>query len=385
MSLQHNTGSEMPYPYGDNLLIGCSDPFVCETLEPTPITTQAHSSHTMHTSQPLSAGTTIMPKIILNPPAPILIFDEDHVDLFFQRFESRHRLDQSSDADLFDKLLQCLNYSQQSRVNRVLSDGNCSYGTLKKALLTTYGRTLEQAQEDLSFAPELGDKLPSEMLAQLRSLLGRHLREQPLLEHSLRREWLARLPPFARDLLTLMDNPTLEKMAEKADQLINDRRRRHATPTLQSSYLHAQSTHAPQQSNSASQFKQALDEITQRLNTVVAMQASMLASPTPSQQAAPNVSSQQLSKRPGLGVASPHTRRDIADKHTYSVPEPSFSGTSSVPLGSDICWYHYNYGQRAHRCAPGCKFQSRNLQQPPRGPLNSRGGASPRFHHPYHQ
>ena len=88
--------------------------------------------------------------------------------------------------------------------------------TLKDALFETYNRLLEQAQEDLIHALEIGDKLPSEMLSQIRSILGRHLKSHPLFEHSL---------VYARDLLTLMDNPSLDQMATKADQLINDRKR----------------------------------------------------------------------------------------------------------------------------------------------------------------
>ena len=78
----------------------------------------------------------------------------------------------------------------------------------------------------MAYAPELDDNLPSEMLAQSRSILGRHLKTHPLLEHSLRRESLHGIPTYAGDLLTFMDNPNLDQMAENADLLVNDRKRR---------------------------------------------------------------------------------------------------------------------------------------------------------------
>ena len=56
--------------------------------------------------------------------------------------------------------------------------------------------------------------------------MGRHLKTHPLLEHSLRREFLHRIPTYARNLLTLMDNSNLDQMAAKADLLVNDRKRR---------------------------------------------------------------------------------------------------------------------------------------------------------------
>ena len=45
--------------------------------------------------------------------------------------------------------------------------------------------------EDLSYAPEVGNRLPSEMLAQLRNIFGRHLNKHTYLEHLLRPEWMS--------------------------------------------------------------------------------------------------------------------------------------------------------------------------------------------------
>ena len=108
---------------------------------------------------------------------------------------------------------------------RSISEGSGDYFQLKSALIQTYGRTLEQAQEELTFASGLGDKMPTELLAQLRSILGRHLRENPLLSHSLKRKFLARLPTYARDPLIIMRNVDLDDMAEQADALARDRKR----------------------------------------------------------------------------------------------------------------------------------------------------------------
>ena len=94
------------------------------------------------------------------------------------------------------------------------------YFQFKNALIKTLGRTLEQVQEELSFASGLGDKMPSKLLAHLRQILGRHLKENPLLEHTLKREFLTRLPTYARDPLTLMGNSDLDRMAEQVDALV---------------------------------------------------------------------------------------------------------------------------------------------------------------------
>ena len=90
---------------------------------------------------------------------------------------------------------------------------------------------MDQAQEDLAFAPPLGDQLPSEMLAHLCRIVGRHLNTNSFLEHSLRREFPPRQPDYVRDLLTLMENPTVNKMTEKADLLVSGRKPRALLPS----------------------------------------------------------------------------------------------------------------------------------------------------------
>ena len=71
----------------------------------------------------------------------------------------------------------------------LLSHGTNDYSQLKEALYHTYGRTIDQSIQDLSQVPELGDKLPSELFAQLRRTLGRHLQANPLLKHTIRQEF----------------------------------------------------------------------------------------------------------------------------------------------------------------------------------------------------
>ena len=343
---------------------------------------------TMPSQQPFSPFLAQIPKIVINSPAPQLTFDEANVDLFFQRFESRYRHEHLNDAELFDKLLQCLNYAQQCRMHCVLSTNNCSYVALKDALFHTYGRSLEKAQEDLAYAPELGDKLPSEMLAQLRSILGRHLKTHPLLEHSLRREFLHRIPTYARDLLTLMDNPNLDQMAAKADLLVNDRKRRnflsaphrHYTRDLVQHDVSSSTSVAPSPTVPLSNdVMQALSAIQDKLNAITSLNVHT------------NIPSTQT-------PLPQHTYRSFPPSFPSHATQPrlpspsitTFCNSSQVTTrpsihnirNSDMCWYHTKFGPHALRCSPGCKFYA-SSQHPHSNttysrPLNSRGGAPPR-------
>ena len=68
--------------------------------------------------------------------------------------------------------------------------------------------------------------MPSELLADLRDILGSHLQEYLLLGGTLKREFLARLRVYARDPLIIMGKADLNHMAKLADALIRDRKKR---------------------------------------------------------------------------------------------------------------------------------------------------------------
>ena len=70
---------------------------------------------------------------------------------------------------------------------------------------------------------------------------------------------MTRLPVFVRDHLLLLDTSDLDIMAEKADKLVNDRKRRYQHQDLSS----------PQSQNISSR---ALQDIVKRLSEVVAIQ-----------------------------------------------------------------------------------------------------------------
>ena len=111
-------------------------------------------------------------------------------------------------------------------MQRFLANGTGNYFQFKRALNETCGRTLDQPQEKRECAPALGDKMPFELLADLRSIFGRYLQENPLLEGTLKRKFLARLLVYARDPLIIMGSADLNHMAMQADALIRDRKKR---------------------------------------------------------------------------------------------------------------------------------------------------------------
>ena len=85
-----------------------------------------------------------------------------------------------------------------------------------------------------------------------------------------------------RDLITLMENPTVNKMAEKADLLVSDKKHRALLPSRN----HCHRDHAMPLSDDSCQFsdthqscpcdiRQMVTDITQKLNTIVSLTPSV--------------------------------------------------------------------------------------------------------------
>ena len=350
-----------------------------------------HPTVTSNLSQSsiLPTSPAFAPKIIVNASNTKLSFDLDNVDFFFQRFEYLHRHNNLSSAELFDQLLQCLNYQQQCRMHHLLTNGVGYYFQFKNALIKTFGRTLEQVQEELSFASGLRNKMPSEWLAHLCQILGRHLKENPLLEHILKREFLTRLPTYARDPLILIGNADLDKMAEQADALVADRKRRNFRSQTQH-FRFSTSNFASDNSDDHSshdvpvmtEMLKLLSNINDKLNlngnnyTSGRPPNSSLMfinpQPFPSRSNARRFGNHQLSSQP-------------PNRHVPSMSRPPHHPTPQrrAPPSTNqnhICWYHQNYGPGARICMPECTFFStwNSNFASTSGPLNYKGDAQNR-------
>ncbi|GFU56457.1 integrase catalytic domain-containing protein [Nephila pilipes] len=91
---------------------------------------------------------------------------------------------------------------------------NEKYDTLKKALLSRLTDTEESRLKKLLTDLELGGKLPSDLLRQMKSLAGNSISDEVI-----KSLWLQRLPQQTKAILT-MSNDTLNKIAEMADKII---------------------------------------------------------------------------------------------------------------------------------------------------------------------
>ncbi|XP_036148043.1 uncharacterized protein LOC118647366 [Monomorium pharaonis] len=97
------------------------------------------------------------------------------------------------------------------------------YETLKTTLIERFSDSLEKQMRTLLDATELGDKAPSVLLREMRTLAGTNVTD-----NMLRTLWLQRLPPRIQELLAVLDEVSLDKLAACADKA-HDRGAGHGT------------------------------------------------------------------------------------------------------------------------------------------------------------
>jgi hypothetical protein len=176
-----------------------------------------------------------------------------------------------------------------------------SYTLMKEALLGSYGMTKWQMAHSLLDHPDLGDRRPSAMMAEMLSL--RYETTAP--DSLFLTLFLRRLPPSIRDHLSAANHATATEMAAHADILWDAR------------------------------GTAAVSAVTDSLAAVSVRSAS------PNRRTkSPDRRARSPDRRSGRGGGSKPPRRP----------------TPGRPDGKKICWIHQRYGVDATSCRPGCQW-----------------------------
>ena len=159
---------------------------------------QMSAHHAYDFSEPHAA----MGNIIINLPE----FWENNVSLWFLMMESIFTMRKiESECQSHELLLSSLDLRHIQRVEHVLLDLDTvyPYSYLKTALVKAFGQTEEHQLYQLLHACDLGDRKHTELLAEMRKLLG--AKGSPVL---LKKLFMNRLPSNVRRVLVAgpMDN-----------------------------------------------------------------------------------------------------------------------------------------------------------------------------------
>ncbi|GFU10141.1 transposon Tf2-12 polyprotein [Nephila pilipes] len=152
-------------------------------------------------------------RVAVKPP----IFWRNKPKLWFLQLEAQFANSGiSQDATKYNIVVAALDENVLDFVVDILSNPpeNEKYNTLKKALLNRLTDTEESRLKKLLTDLELGDKRPSDLLRQMKSLAGNSISDEII-----KSLWLQRLPQQTQAILTI-SNDTLDKIAEMADKII---------------------------------------------------------------------------------------------------------------------------------------------------------------------
>ncbi|CAB0031629.1 unnamed protein product [Trichogramma brassicae] len=138
-------------------------------------------------------------------------------DLWFLQVQAQFNIHQvTSDSTRFNMILTVLDPETISEVSDIIRapPAQDKYTTLKDAIVARLTDSPDSQLHKLLGTIEVGDKKPSQLLLQMRTLAGARASNDVL-----RVRWLDLLPDSTRRLLTIIKNQTLDELAAVADEL----------------------------------------------------------------------------------------------------------------------------------------------------------------------
>ena len=209
---------------------------VIDMLQPTDLTnnipstssissTSAHDLNHSHTSSQQAdlAHTSTLPSIrqpIIIHHLPQLTFDPDNVNVFFHTFDAHYFNTHFTDEQLYFELIKCLSPNQFYRVSLELDQSIHSFRILKKALIEAYSTPLQTRLNRLRDSPPMGDRTPTQLLCDLKRIMGTCNPHDETITWFLKTKFLNRLPANVKSILAAFDSHPLEEIAKIGDSII---------------------------------------------------------------------------------------------------------------------------------------------------------------------
>ena len=191
------------------------------------------------------------------------------------------------------------------------------YATLKAKMLERFALSQEQRLRALFKGIDARGKKPSQLLREMRNLAGTTLDDG-----ALKVKWLDLLPTASQGVLTVLDEASLDKVAEVADR-IHDLSPAAATPATVAAVKPASRGSSPHRYDSS---------LAKEMANLTVMMGQVL---TATEQVLEAVSARQ-------------DRRRSRSRNNNRAPSPARSGTEGH------CYYHQRFGDAAINCERPC-------------------------------
>ena len=255
-----------------------------------------------------SASTTLLPsafKVSVKAPT----FNRDDSEIWFHQLEAQFEISGvKTDQTKYSYLLAALDCETIKCVREKIlrPPENNRYVDLKKAIVERLSDSAKIKLDRLLKGLQLGDKKPSQLLREMQSLAGDQIQDEVLLNL-----WLQRLPSQAQSVLTSLEECSLDKLASTADKILEVQR--------------VTEVYSVEQNKST-----ALDELINQVNS--------------------------LSKRVNDLILTRNSRNSSTNRSTHDRQHSRSRRNSNEALRFPLCWYHFKYDEKAHKCLTPCNF-----------------------------
>ncbi|XP_046382265.1 uncharacterized protein LOC124153210 [Ischnura elegans] len=197
------------------------------------------------------------------------------------------------------------------------------YSKLKEELIRRLSASREQKIRQLLQREEMGERKPSQFLRHLKNLAGDSVPDE-----FMRSLWLTRIPQHFRAILAANEGADLDTMASLADKIHEAFARQQDTTPFPPQV----SVVSPEPCSCSGGASGTIASLLSRMDDLSRQVAALSVS------------------RPSRGDHSnTHTRqRSRSRGHSLSRRDPN------------MCWYHWNFGDRARKCIQPCSYSPGN-------------------------
>lgn len=272
----------------------------------------AGNGRTLTGSQDVDSLATVSRIAVRIPP-----FWHEKPEIWFAQIEAQFEIARiNRDSSKFNTVVSAI----ESKVLTQISDAVLSppasdkYENLKKAIIEQFGDSDQRKIKKLLSEVDLGDKRPSQLLNELRSLAGTQINAD-----FLKSLWLQRLPAQVRAILqaSSQELTALAKLADKVME-VGDFKNIMAVNSPQ------QRTEPPSTTTAELSLHHQIQQISCQLNELMRQTK--------------GIQTHRSRSRSRSRFPNSHRRRSQANE--------------------DYCWFHQQFGVKARNCREPCSFKS---------------------------
>lgn len=258
-------------------------------------------------------------------------FWHQNIRVWFQQVEAQFSLFRiQADITKYNLLLTQLKPNVLTQVSSLVENPpeNNKYDALKNQLISVFADSEQRRIKTLLSGLQLGTRKPSHLLNEQRQIAGNLISDQML-----KSLWISQLPQHVQAVVVAAPG-SLDDLASIADKILD---------MVPDGQYAASVSHSPTSSSSKQVTRQpqlpSKEPATQNLSRLEAQIAEL------AMQVKELRSSRDHTRYPSNQFRNQRRR----------------SSQSNSRKRSDICWYHYRFGQEARKCNPPCKFVRGNL------------------------